>query len=289
VRPTWLIRLYPREWRQRYGEEMCALLGQHKATYATFFDLLLGALDAHLDPQAWRKPMSFSPERLRKLRTAAATPFGVFPLFFVLWFVISRGDDSWRYLREINPLASVVYDILYIGQTMGSELSLAFLAALALEFCTAAILALHAVRSESSDTRQSAFELVPLAACILVVAAALVRGKFDWLGTVVSLPLVLPLLIGLVLSKAALNESTIRLVLVASILVVLTMVTTLAGIFVLQVMAAILLPSPAWPLQLVPGFVGICILAASTLWSLWRSLNGGTAPSVPPDVGRANA
>jgi ATP-dependent Clp protease ATP-binding subunit ClpC len=46
----WLLRLYPSAWRQRYQEEMQALLELHTITAATALDLLFGALDAWLDP-----------------------------------------------------------------------------------------------------------------------------------------------------------------------------------------------------------------------------------------------
>jgi hypothetical protein len=49
---NWLLRLYPRAWRERYAEEMCALLTQHSISRATWLDLAWGALDAHLHPQA---------------------------------------------------------------------------------------------------------------------------------------------------------------------------------------------------------------------------------------------
>jgi hypothetical protein len=44
----WLVKLYPRSWRERYEEEMLALLEQHRSTPLTFIDLALGALDARL-------------------------------------------------------------------------------------------------------------------------------------------------------------------------------------------------------------------------------------------------
>jgi len=31
----WLLRLYPRAWRERYEEEMLAVLEEHKMTVAT--------------------------------------------------------------------------------------------------------------------------------------------------------------------------------------------------------------------------------------------------------------
>ena len=44
------IGLYPRAWRDRYGEELEALLEQERVGPRTRLDLLRGALDAHLHP-----------------------------------------------------------------------------------------------------------------------------------------------------------------------------------------------------------------------------------------------
>jgi hypothetical protein len=46
---TWILHCYPRRWRERYQEEMLALLEQHAITPKTALDLLLGALDARLN------------------------------------------------------------------------------------------------------------------------------------------------------------------------------------------------------------------------------------------------
>ena len=48
---TWLLRLYPARWRQRYGEEFRAVLAGQRASLGLFFDVLGGAIDAHLQPQ----------------------------------------------------------------------------------------------------------------------------------------------------------------------------------------------------------------------------------------------
>ena len=47
---TWILKFYPRRWRERYQEEMLAVLEQHTISLSTILDLLLGALDARLDP-----------------------------------------------------------------------------------------------------------------------------------------------------------------------------------------------------------------------------------------------
>ncbi|MGA2413092.1 MAG: hypothetical protein ABSF59_01520 [Candidatus Sulfotelmatobacter sp.] len=48
---TWLLHLYPARWRQRYGEEFRAVLANQRNTPGLFFDVLAGAVDAHLHPQ----------------------------------------------------------------------------------------------------------------------------------------------------------------------------------------------------------------------------------------------
>ncbi len=60
MRVHWILRLYPSAWRQRYQEEMQALLELHTITVATALDLLFGALDAWLDPAYRTKERSMS-------------------------------------------------------------------------------------------------------------------------------------------------------------------------------------------------------------------------------------
>ncbi len=45
-----LLRLYPEAWRQRYEGEVRAVIEQSEISRKTAFDLLRGALDAHLHP-----------------------------------------------------------------------------------------------------------------------------------------------------------------------------------------------------------------------------------------------
>jgi hypothetical protein len=47
-----LIRLYPRAWRERYGEELSALLEDRTPGPFDALDLLLGAVDAHIHRRA---------------------------------------------------------------------------------------------------------------------------------------------------------------------------------------------------------------------------------------------
>lgn len=46
-----LLALYPGPWRRRYGPEFAAMLDAQRPSPAQVFDIVLGAIDAHLDPQ----------------------------------------------------------------------------------------------------------------------------------------------------------------------------------------------------------------------------------------------
>lgn len=46
-----ILRLYPREWRLRYGDEMQAMLEEQPFTLRMATDLMAGAIDARLKPQ----------------------------------------------------------------------------------------------------------------------------------------------------------------------------------------------------------------------------------------------
>lgn len=76
----WLLRLYPRRWRDRYMAEMTALLEEHQITLRTLIDLLGGVLDARLtrrDQLERSGPMRST----RSLLQAQLAVFWLFPVF----------------------------------------------------------------------------------------------------------------------------------------------------------------------------------------------------------------
>jgi hypothetical protein len=56
---NWLLRLYPAPWRERYGEEFSAVLASQRSSPGLIFDVIGGAIDAHLNPQI-RAPIQHS-------------------------------------------------------------------------------------------------------------------------------------------------------------------------------------------------------------------------------------
>jgi hypothetical protein len=77
----WLINLYPRLWRERYGEEFDALLEECLHSPLDALDIFLGALDAHLEfpyEMNWRLM-----NMLNKLRTTILLVFAGYIGFII--------------------------------------------------------------------------------------------------------------------------------------------------------------------------------------------------------------
>jgi hypothetical protein len=52
---TWLLRLYPRAWRRRYGAEVEELVASQRPSLQLAVDLIGGAIDARMKPQAFAR------------------------------------------------------------------------------------------------------------------------------------------------------------------------------------------------------------------------------------------
>ena len=90
---TWLVRLYPRDWRERYGDEFEALLEECLHSPLDVLDVALGALDAHLGfthETNWRLM-----NMVNKLRTTTLIVFTAYIGFIIAGFsLIGLVDDS---------------------------------------------------------------------------------------------------------------------------------------------------------------------------------------------------
>jgi cytochrome b6-f complex iron-sulfur subunit len=65
----WLLRLFPKRWRERYGDEFLALIEERQPGLRDTLDILTSALDARVRPGAWL-PRS-EPERGVVLQAAS--------------------------------------------------------------------------------------------------------------------------------------------------------------------------------------------------------------------------
>ncbi|HEX8992328.1 MAG TPA: hypothetical protein VF784_11680 [Anaerolineales bacterium] len=99
MRRDWLVKLYPSAWRERYGDEFEMLLAECLRSPLDVVDLLLGALDAHLEfpyGMNWR-----TLNMLNKLRTSILLVFAGY-IGFVL------GGMSLYGLADDSPMASLM-------------------------------------------------------------------------------------------------------------------------------------------------------------------------------------
>ncbi|MBX6353918.1 MAG: hypothetical protein IRZ10_11375 [Thermoflavifilum sp.] len=115
----WLLRLYPRRWRERYEDEMLALLEQHTVTPATIADLLLGALDAHLHYDAFGEGVIYV---INRLRASVIEVFYAFILYGVGWSMLQRINDpvdTYDGAARVHPELTVLHDAMFIVGCLG--------------------------------------------------------------------------------------------------------------------------------------------------------------------------
>jgi hypothetical protein len=98
---TALLRLYPRAWRERYGDEMVALLESEPTSMLDHLDLMRGALDAHLHPQVRGQSAAEKESTVshRALALAAAGGGIAWMVTFAAWLttlVPATGDSDLR-------------------------------------------------------------------------------------------------------------------------------------------------------------------------------------------------
>lgn len=124
MRSPSLVGLYPRAWRDRYGDEMEALIEAAKLRRRDRIDLVRGALDAWLHP----------PSRSRAPIIAALIGGGVWTALAAGILVQPAPPDWPGYLLEIVPLAVIAAACLLVsaagcalraGEAKGQSIGLA--------------------------------------------------------------------------------------------------------------------------------------------------------------------
>jgi uncharacterized protein YndB with AHSA1/START domain len=122
-----LLRLYPRAWRERYGDEFAELLEARPPTARDRVDILRGAIDARMNPQVpGHRPARTAAVPDRLLATGAITA-GV---LFSLWAaVIVAAMPRWG---EAGGVDEGLLGLSYGAGMLGAMLGIAVLLGLAL-------------------------------------------------------------------------------------------------------------------------------------------------------------
>ncbi len=95
-----LLSLYPEAWRDRYGEEMSALLDETPPSITATLDLLRGALTAHLRPLASSAPAA-------RARNTIAQVLGCFIVFCVFGSGFAKTTENYDHTEHVHPLLGV--------------------------------------------------------------------------------------------------------------------------------------------------------------------------------------
>ena len=171
---TWLVRLYPRDWRDRYGDEFEALLEECLHSPLDVLDVALGALDAHLGfthETNWRIM-----NMVNKLRTTILIVFAAYIGFVLGGFsLMGLVDDSpAAKLLKTDATLSSVWMIIAVAS------GIALLAVVA----GGLPLAISVIRKAFTTSRQTLrLLLVPVYAFLAIVLYSLfmVSLAFGWL------------------------------------------------------------------------------------------------------------
>lgn len=163
-----LLRLYPADWRERYGDEVAALLADRPLSLRTGLDLVRGAWDAHSNLSDLIGRWSAMTSRLR---STAVTTFTAWVAFCVAAGALSKVVEDPAFTRAAHSHHSL--EVSY-GLVQGA-LAVALLAVLVggLPLAWVALRQAWAHR----DTVTGRLLLVPIVATASVVAYVLVATR----------------------------------------------------------------------------------------------------------------
>jgi len=178
---TWLLRLYPRAWRDRYEDEFAALLEQCPFSLGDLFDIIVGAINAHMHPCVpLQGGIAFM---LKRLRGAMIMGLCASICFFVagVMFEETTHDDYFFTLTAYFPRFYPAYTVLSIVIVIGVAVALLALMVGGLPIAWTVIR-----RAGSVARKELLFWAVPLSSLVVLLA-----GNYVLLGvedTSIALP-----------------------------------------------------------------------------------------------------
>lgn len=110
----WLVRLYPRAWRERYEDEFVALLEQRPLALWDLLDAMFGALDARLRPQVVSERRLVALSGLRRSVLAGLWAWIGLVVAGVGFRKMTEYEDFVRAARD-SALVGAAFDAVVIG------------------------------------------------------------------------------------------------------------------------------------------------------------------------------
>ncbi|MBV9819981.1 MAG: hypothetical protein JOZ07_16745 [Solirubrobacterales bacterium] len=108
-----LLSLYPEPWRERYGEEMAALLDETPPSIAAILDLLRGALSAHLRPLAPAAPAT-------RARGTIAHVLGCFIVFCVAGSGFAKTTENDDDTEHVHRLLGISHSFILVAAVIAA-------------------------------------------------------------------------------------------------------------------------------------------------------------------------
>jgi hypothetical protein len=116
----YLLRLYPHTWRERYEEELLAMLEQRPISFLDSLDLFFGALDAHLHPELGMTGMSLYERMMQMistLRRSLLTIFCAYVGFILAGLAFQKMTeyDDFVDAARTHSIVGLSYNLVVIG------------------------------------------------------------------------------------------------------------------------------------------------------------------------------
>src|SRR5262249_40513168 len=114
---SWLLRLYPAVWRERYGEEFAALLDECRPSPLLLLDVLRGAADAHLHAERLTGQLAPMTSRRRRAETAVFCAW-IAVVIAGLGFAKMTEYDDFKRVGHAYPLIGIAYATIEGGSAV---------------------------------------------------------------------------------------------------------------------------------------------------------------------------
>lgn len=258
----WMLRLYPRAWQERYTDEVSAVLEQRGATLATFFDLLLGALDAHLDPTHLTARPAAGAAWTVRVRLSNRLVFWAFPAFMGVWGLLR--------LVDANGPWSPALGVAIIDSALSTVSAIASIASALATIMAGLIVAAARLRGGDPLGRRLSRAVLPVLPPLLVgvmfaLHATVLRG-LPWWGVPPFVvfwfgALTLPMVVGRGIARDDLTGGELRLTMLAATVVAVSMLAHLVALVAGPMVAGPAWSDHAWSIGRVAGLAVLLLPA----------------------------
>ena len=226
----WMVRLYPRAWRDRYEDEFLAVLEQHRPNLKTCLDIALNAFDAHFEPTSWSERSLIPVDPTKRLRRSSGTIILAFMAMLLSYVILlSSLGDIFDWTIRHNPFTNFLNGIL--SNMMDGQLAALLIALL---------LVAWALAFQKGATHSRYLKYIPL---LLVLFPTVMSGfyfgcrifgkvvchlDFGWGNYIyLSLILIVPL-VAIILFRSEISRGILKTAWVATALIVLGMLIQMA-------------------------------------------------------------